>query len=163
MDSETFKQKYLPLHPKLYRVAFALTGDSRDAEDVMQETYLRLWKKRGELDDIRHVEAFCLTLVKHLSLDLLRAAHPQDGLEDLPLHADASPESEAIAKDTLCQVRRLIDNLPLKQQQVLRLSCIDDCRPEEVEELTGLSSVNVRVLLSRARKTLREKIGFLLQ
>jgi RNA polymerase sigma-70 factor (ECF subfamily) len=162
MDSKTFKQNFLPLHPKLYRIAFAMTGNSFDAEDVLQDAYLRLWNKREELEDIRSAEAFCITMVKRLCLDVLRAARPQDNLDNVQLSADLSPEKEVVEKDMLQTVQGLIDRLPTNQRQVLRLSCIDGCTQEEIEEITGLTGVNVRVLLSRARKTIKEKVNKLL-
>ena len=52
MDTAEFKQQFLPYHRKLYRVAFRLTGNPQDAEDMVQEAYLKLWNKRDELADV---------------------------------------------------------------------------------------------------------------
>jgi RNA polymerase sigma-70 factor (ECF subfamily) len=68
-----------------------------------------------------------------------------------------SPETEAIEQDESKQIQRLIDKLPEKQRQVIRLRDINDCSLKEIEEITGLSSINVRVLLSRARKVVKEQ------
>ncbi|MDR1880998.1 MAG: RNA polymerase sigma factor [Tannerellaceae bacterium] len=159
MDTETFKRQFLPLHPRLYRTAFILTGNSRDAEDILQEAYCKLWDKRKELNHIRNPEAFCVTLVKHLCLDLLRSAdreRRQEPVDALPLPAEESPEADVIGQDEARQMQQLIDRLPENQRQVIRLRGFNDCSLEEIEEITGLSAVNVRVLLSRARKTIRE-------
>ena len=51
MDAASFKQQFLPCHAKLYRVAFRLMGNVQDAEDMVQEAYLKLWNKRDELSD----------------------------------------------------------------------------------------------------------------
>jgi RNA polymerase sigma-70 factor (ECF subfamily) len=160
MNGESFKRQFLPYHPRLYRIAYALTGNSQDAEDILQDTYCKLWNKREELAHIKNTEAFCITLVKNLCLDLLRSPgrnRQEEGFENLSLSTAISPETEAIRQDESRQIRRLIDKLPEKQRQVLRLRAIDDCSPEEIEEITGLSAVNVRVLLSRARKIVKEQ------
>ncbi|MDR3140393.1 MAG: RNA polymerase sigma factor [Tannerellaceae bacterium] len=160
MDAESFKRQFLPCHPRLYRIAYALTGNSLDAEDILQDAYCKLWNKREELVHINNTEAFCTTLVKNLCFDLLRSSRKniqEEGLENLPLSIGISPETEAIEQDESKQIQRLIDKLPEKQQQVIRLSAINDCSLEEIEEITGLSAVNVRVLLSRARKTVKEQ------
>ncbi|MDR1939012.1 MAG: RNA polymerase sigma factor [Tannerellaceae bacterium] len=160
MDAERFKQQFLPLHPRLYRVAYALTEDSRDAEDILQDAYCKLWSRREELSHIRNPEAFCVTLVKNLCLDFLHSARHErsEALEEnLPLAGSASPETELIGHDEVRRVQRLIDRLPLNQRQVLRLHGIEGCSPEEIEQITGLSAVNIRVLLSRARKFIREQ------
>lgn len=52
MNAENFKQRYLPFHDKMYRLAFRYTGSWENAEDMVQETYLKLWKKRDELPEM---------------------------------------------------------------------------------------------------------------
>jgi RNA polymerase sigma-70 factor (ECF subfamily) len=162
MDAESFKEQFLPLHPRLYRVAYALLGNSRDAEDILQDAYCKLWSRRKELSHIRNTEAFCVTLVKNLCFDFLRAAERERNaaLPDGNLAQageSPSPESGAIERDELRLVQRLIGRLPPKQRQVLRLHGMEGCSPEEIEQLTGLAAVHIRVLLSRARKFIREE------
>ncbi|MDR1402665.1 MAG: RNA polymerase sigma factor [Tannerellaceae bacterium] len=160
MDAESFKRLFLPYHPRLYRIAYALTGNSQDAEDILQDTYCKLWNKRAELSHINNTEAFCITLVKNLCFDLLRSSRKnmqKEAFEKITLIADASPETEVIEQDESKQIQQLIDKLPEKQRQVIRLRGINDCSLEEIEKITGLSAVNVRVLLSRARKIVKEQ------
>ena len=64
MDVENFKRLFLPLHPKLFRIAYALVENKADAEDILQDAYYKLWSRRNELTDIQNPEAFCVTLVK---------------------------------------------------------------------------------------------------
>ena len=73
MTAEDFKRRFLPFHPKLYRIAFALVGNSDDAEDILQEAYSKLWMKREELEVVQNPEAFCVTLIKNVCLDYLRS------------------------------------------------------------------------------------------
>ena len=74
MDVENFKRLFLPLHPKLFRIAYALVENKADAEDILQDAYYKLWSRRNELADVRNPEAFCVTLVKNLSLRLSKTA-----------------------------------------------------------------------------------------
>ena len=73
MDVDVFKQRFLPFHPKLYRIAYALLDKKADAEDIRQDAYCKLWNKRDELGDIQNPEACSITLVKDLCLDFLRS------------------------------------------------------------------------------------------
>jgi len=160
MDEASFKQLFLPLHPKLYRIAFALIGNAPDAEDILQDAYCKLWDKRTELSIIRSPEAFCVTLTRNMCLDYLRSsAHrmEQENISEIAIPNDLSPETELIEQDKVRFVNKLIDELPENQRQIIRLRGIDDCSAEEIEQITGLSAINIRVLLSRARKTIREK------
>ena len=161
MDVESFKRLFLPLHPKLFRIAYALVENKSDAEDILQDAYYKLWSRRNELADVRNPEAFCVTLVKNLCLDFLRSPragrHDEDVPEAVTLSTDSSPDKELEMQDKVEQVRHLINRLPENQRQVLRLRGIEDCSIDEIEQITGLSAVNIRVLLSRARKIIREQ------
>lgn len=161
MDAESFKRQYLSFHPKLYRIAFALVENKADAEDILQEAYCKLWTKRDELTEILNPKAFCVTLIKNLCLDFLRSPrsnrHEEKMEEVLTLSTDSSPDKELESRDKVQQIRQLINRLPENQKQVIRLRGLDDCSLEEIEQITGLNAVNVRVLLSRARKIIREQ------
>ena len=166
MDSESFKRRFLPLHQRLYRIAFAMTKNANDAEDIVQDAYCKLWDRRDELDSVINAEAFCVTLVKNMCLDFLRSAkrnrREEDVAENLTLHSEESTDNGVIEQENMNMINSLIDELPESQRQVIRLRGIDECSMEEIELITGLSAVNIRVLLSRARKTIRTKYETLL-
>ena len=161
MDTNDFKRKFLPYHRKLYRAAFHLMGNAQDAEDMVQEAYLKLWKRRDELPtDIANLEAYCVTLVKHVCHDALRLAHlEEDGRppEELPIIGNTNVAHEVELKDEARQVMALIGQLPDQQRQIMQMRDVEDLAYEEIEKATGLTSVNIRVLLSRARKKIREQ------
>lgn len=163
VTADIFKRLYLPFHPKLYRIAFALVGNQEEAEDIVQEVYSRLWERRDELAAVRNPEAYAITLTKHFCLDYLRsprASRQAAALEETEeFLSDSSPEKETEEKDKIRQIQRWIDKLPLNQQQVLRLQGMDDYSVEEIEQITGYTTGNIRVLLSRARKTIREQFN----
>lgn len=161
--ADIFKRLYLPFHPKLYRIAFALVGNQEEAEDIVQEVYSRLWERRDELAAVRNPEAYAITLTKHFCLDYLRsprASRQAAALEETEeFQSDSSPEKKTEEKDQIRQIQRWIDKLPLNQQQVLRLQGMEDYSVEEIEQITGYTAGNIRVLLSRARKTIREQFN----
>ncbi|MDR2042036.1 MAG: RNA polymerase sigma factor [Tannerella sp.] len=162
MDAKEFKQRYYLFHPKLYRVAYALLNHAQDAEDMLQETYYKLWLMRDELAGVRQPEAFCVTMVKNLCLDFLRSHGGRRGGEVDPMPVipfGTTPESELESKEEVEHIESLISRLPAKQRIVMRMRGLGDCTLEEIETALGESAVNVRVLLSRARKTLREMLA----
>lgn len=159
MDAATFKALYLPFHTKLYRIAFHLLENGDDAEDVVQETYVKLWEKRDELPLMQNPESFCVVMVKNRCMDVMRSKQYQSISFDPVKHERSSPETplETLEnRDSLELVEHLMRSLPAQQQLVMKLRHIDDCSLEEIEQITGLSAVNIRVLLSRARKSIRE-------
>lgn len=164
MNAESFKQRYLPFHAKMYHLAFRYTGSRENAEDMVQETYLKLWNKRNELPELENTEAYVMTLLKNTCLDFLRRSH--DDLwaasppDDLQIMAEAPSASVRLEqKDEVCYLYRLIERLPLPQRKIILLRDVGDCSMEEIEQATGFTAANIRVLLSRARKKLREQFN----
>ena len=161
MNTDEFKRRFYLFHPKLYRVAYAFLNDPADAEDILQEAYSKLWEKRNELIIIKQPEAFCVTLIKNLCVDFLRSPKNRKG-NDVPemmeIASETTPESDLESKEKMEHIETLISKLPEKQQIVIRMRGSGDCTLEEIEIVTGESAANVRVLLSRARKSLREML-----
>lgn len=162
MTAAYFKQAYYSLHPKLYRVAYAILQNAEDAEDILQDAYCKLWEEREKLVDIQKPEAYCVTLVKHLCMDFFRS--PKTALYaqsiddyDSPDH-EPDPETAMEHKEVMEIINATIRRLPEKQQRILDLRAFADCSQEEIERITGESAENVRVLLSRARNTLKMKL-----
>lgn len=162
MDASEFKQQFLPCHRKLFKVAFQLMGNAQDAEDMVQEAYLKLWNKRDQLTDVLNAEAYSVILIKNLCYDVLRRAQlDEDGRapEELNLSTDTNIIREVEQRDEADHIQRLIGRLPLQQRQVIMLRDVNDCSFEEIEKVTGLNAINIRVLLSRARKKIREQFN----
>lgn len=160
MPASLFKQLLLPLYPRLQRVALRMLGNVEDAEDMVQEVYMKLWCRREELPDVQNMEAYCVALTKNMCIDRLRLTEvDRVDVGDVPLSLAAADDvaSQLERQDAVEQVKLIIETLPEKQQQVITLRDIRDCTFEEIEEQTGLTAVNVRALLSRARKTIRER------
>ena len=160
MPASLFKQLLLPLYPRLQRVALRLLGNAEDAEDMVQEVYMKLWNKRDALPDVKDVEAYCVTLTKNMCIDRLRIVEADKAdVDEVPTMLVATDDVEAQVErhDAVEQVQRIIGTLPEHQQQVITLRDIEDCSFEEIAEQTGLTAVNVRMLLSRARRTIRER------
>jgi RNA polymerase sigma-70 factor (ECF subfamily) len=161
MNAEEFKRIYYPFHPKLYRIACALLNSAADAEDILQDAYYKLWNRRTELNDILQPEAFCVRLIKNLCVDFLRA--PENRTDDesaafITMTTETTPEIELESKEKIRQIEALIEQLPDKQRIVIQMRGCGDCSFEEIEAATGESAANVRVLLSRARKTLKSML-----
>lgn len=164
MDAASFKERFLPCHQKLYRVAFRMMGNAQDAEDLVQEAYLKLWNKRNELTEIDNTEAYCVTLIKNLCYDVLRANRIEEDRrqpEELSKESEISLVKQIELRDEAEQVYKLIHVLPEQQRKVMLLRDVRECSFEEIERITGLNTINIRVLLSRARKRIREQFNYI--
>ncbi|MDR1882710.1 MAG: RNA polymerase sigma factor [Prevotella sp.] len=158
MDAETFKKVFLPYHQKLYRIACCIVQDAANAEDIVQETFIKLWNKREEMYGIENTEAFAIIILRNTCLDCLRKTKNNYRLNyDADIPETASSAKQIEARDEADQVRKLINRLPDMQRQVMILKHWDGYSDEEIEQITGISPGNIRVILSRARKTIREQ------
>lgn len=162
MNADEFREAFLPLHARLYRAAYALLENSQDAEDIVQEAYLKLWNKRHELDIRTNAAAYCVATVRNLCFSLMQTRRYQSE-EPLPEHTDLdspdNPEQQLEKRDEQAQLKALIAGLPQQQRKVLWLRDVHECSFEEIEQATGLNAVNIRVTLSRARKRIREQFN----
>ena len=156
-----FSKIWLPLAERFYRVAYHLLESRDDAEDAVQELYLKIFSITGKLIFVRDPAAYGITLLRNICIDRIRRRESRrteqlDGF----IAADASgPEKRMIGKDILEKVIREMDLLPEKQGMVLRMRALEGLEYEEIARRTGLSQVNIRVLISMARKTLKRRIG----
>ena len=158
MQASEFKQLFLPLSRQIYWMAWRLTGNAEEAEDLTQEVYAQLWTKRESLSGISNPIAYCSVLVRNLYLNQVRKQRVETTEMARELFvADGNILEDAIEQKQACeQVMRLIGQLPEQQRKVVTMHDVEGCSNEEIRQQTGLASTHVRVLLSRARKTIRQ-------
>lgn len=156
-----FRKIWVPLAERFYRVAYHLLESRDDAEDAVQELYLKILSIPGKLVYVRDPAAYGITLLKNICIDRIRRRESRraEQLEDF-MAADASgPERKMTEKDTLSRVMKEMERLPEKQAKVLRMRALEGLEYDEIARRTGLSQVNIRVLINMARKTLKKSIG----
>ena len=163
MSAAAFKKRFLPLSRRMYWTAWQMTGNVQEAEDLVQEAYLKLWTKRELIEDIKNAEAYCTTLIKNLYLNQVRrkqlpiSSEPSDELI-VAAENENNIEDKLEKREESLQVKWLIEHLPEQQRKIITLHDMEDMSNEEIQECTGLQPTNIRVLLSRARKTIRERL-----
>jgi RNA polymerase sigma-70 factor (ECF subfamily) len=159
MDLDTFKNTLIPLRGKLIHYSQKLLGNEDDAEDVVQEAYLKLWNVRERLGEYRSVEALAMQVTKNLSIDKLRTGKINaDEREIVELHTTIKTPFEQLEQsDAVNHIRMLIEKLPNLQQMIIRMKDIEGYELDEIAAITGTQLEAVRVNLSRARKKVREQ------
>ena len=155
-----FSNIWLPYADRFYRVAFHLLESEPDAEDAVQELYLKLWKARGSLGNVGNPAAYGISVLKNICIDRIRkrTIRQAEPLEKAPPLQDAPPETRSELKDTLRYLMNEMEKLPQKQRDVLRMRTIEGLEYKEISQRTGLSQVHIRVLIAQARKTLKSRL-----
>ena len=158
----SFQTNILPLKNELYRLALRITQNPAEAEDVVQETMMKVWSRRDEWERIESIEAFCLTICRNLSLDKLRRMDNQ--VQSLDADIDPSdsrvasnPEEQTVQRDRVQLVRQLIDQLPEKQRSIMQLRDIEGKSYRDIATILNISEEQVKVNIFRARRTIKER------
>jgi RNA polymerase sigma-70 factor (ECF subfamily) len=151
-----FKLKIIPLKDKLFRFANQLVGRKEEAEDIVQDTFLKLWDKRSHLDEIKNAENFAMKMVKNASIDALRKRKTIQ-FEELKSHIGNafSPLDSLQESESMKQLNETIARLNKQQQFLIHLRDIEGYSYEEIAEISGLSVNTIRVNISRARKAIK--------
>ena len=92
-----FRYDLLPLKNRLFRLALRITLDHAEAEDIVEDTLLRVWSKRDEMEEVANLEAYCLTVCRNLALDRSAKMEAQNvSLDAQPYDTvDLSPDPQA--------------------------------------------------------------------
>lgn len=158
---EMINNLVIPFQDKLYRFALSIVGNTFEAEDVVQEVMIKVWKKKDHFLQIENKEAWCMTVTRNLAIDKTRSRKAYH--EDVTSHynisdSSSNPEELAEFNDTMSFIRKQMELLPDGQKEVLHLRDIEGCTYKEISSITGIPLERVKVNLHRARKTLRHQI-----
>jgi RNA polymerase sigma-70 factor (ECF subfamily) len=162
MKKISFRNDILPMKNELFRLALRITLNPAEAEDVVQETMMKVWNKRDHWDEIESIEAFCLTICRNISLDKIkRAEHQNISLETEHDATDYSyssnPGEQTEQRDKIQLIRRLIDNLPEKQRSAMQLRDFEGKSYKEIAQIMAISEEQVKVNIFRARQAIKQK------
>jgi len=161
MTAEEFKSRLLPVKNKLYRFALSLLVNRQEAEDAVQEVYLKMWKMRDDLGKYKSTEALMMTITRNHCLDRLKAKKNKATSlsEEFNNHASENPEIKSEQNDLIDKVKKLIQKLPEQQRTIVHLRDVEGYEFEEVMKITGYDLNYIRVNLSRGRSKIRETIN----
>lgn len=166
MKKISFRNDVLPLKNVLYRLALRITMNREEAEDVVQDTLMKVWDRRESLDNIDSIEAYSLTICRNIALDTTkRAARNNESLDrdDIQIEPQASglaaPDERAEQKDMLDMVRRIVDSLPEKQRVCMQLRDFEGKAYKDIAAALEITEEQVKVNIYRARQAVKLKFN----
>jgi RNA polymerase sigma-70 factor, ECF subfamily len=146
----------------VFRVAWAILRNSQDAEDVVQETFLKLYQNNA-WERMRDERAFLARTAWRLAMDRMRSRSRAPAAESELPAPSATPEQAVIAANWSAAVHRLVDALPEELRQPLALSTIDELTSPEIADMMGIPEGTVRTRIMRARQILKQKLAELME
>jgi RNA polymerase sigma-70 factor (ECF subfamily) len=141
----------------VFRVAYAVLRNSHDAEDVVQEVFLKLYRS-GAWRDVRDEKAYFARVTWRAAVDRLPKQHEVLSDEAEPVSNQPGPEQIVLDADWQDNVHRLIDGLPEDLRQPLALSTIHELTSSEIAKIMGIPEGTVRTRMMRARQLLQKKL-----
>jgi RNA polymerase sigma-70 factor (ECF subfamily) len=161
MELQYFQKHILPCKDKLYRFAYSLLHNAPEAEDAVQEVFVKLWQRRDSWKEVDNMEALAMKMTKNHALDKLRSKYART--DGLPEHYDqrsdaATPDQMIESEDQVAQIRRLMQELPEKHRLVMQLRDIEGLSYDEISENLEMPMSQVKINLFRARQQIKEHL-----
>ena len=158
-DDEAFETVIRTYSRRVYIVAYAIVQDVAEAEDIVQDTFLKAHNQRGKLREAEKFPAWLLTVARNAARDRLRRCKPQADadvvFDTLPDHAAATPGSEMEREEHQARLRRALASLPEEHRTALTLRYLEGLDYRAIEDQMGLTNGALRGILGRALGTLR--------
>ncbi len=159
MENISFRTTVLPLSDKLFRLALRITMNRAEAEDVVQDTLLKVWEHREEWEQINNLEAFAIATCRNRALDVMkRAGRNTEKLDEMAHFSSQTPQEQLEAIEQISLVNRLMDDLPEVQRIIMLLRDIEGKTYQEIAQTLDISETQVKVYLHRARTKIKERI-----
>ena len=161
MKNISFRDDVLPLKNELFRLALRITLNRFEAEDIVQDTLIKVWNRRSDWNEIDSIEAFSLTICRNLSLDRIKKKeNNNDSLEDVkgaePL-ASSNPQDRMIQEDRVGLIKQIVDSLPEKQRSCMQLRDFEGKSYKEIATILDITEEQVKVNIFRARQAVKHK------
>lgn len=161
MKNISFRNDVLPLKDALYRLALRITLSHEEAEDIVQDTLIKVWDKRESWNEIESIEAFSITICRNLALDRIKKHdNLNDSLEERQTESpdnSSTPFEDTLLQDRIELVRNLVNALPEKQRSCIQLRDFEGKPYKEIAKILGISEEQVKVNIFRARQTVKER------
>lgn len=161
MKNISFRNDVLPLKDALYRLALRITLSHEEAQDIVQDTLIKVWDKRESWNEIESIEAFSITICRNLALDRIKKHdNLNDSLEERQTESpdtSSTPFEDTLQQDRIDLVRNLVNALPEKQRSCMQLRDFEGKPYKEIAKILGISEEQVKVNIFRARQTVKER------
>ena len=147
---------YREHHTMVFRTAYRITGNTADAEDVLQTVFLRMVRRDDSADAIERPENYLRRSAVHAALDLVRAKRSSADvdLDRLPATGGSRPDDGDLRE----LLRQALSELPVRAAEIFTLRFFEGLTNPEIAKALGISSITVAVTLHRTRRELQKKL-----
>lgn len=162
-STDAYRQLFHSYGPKIHAFALSYLKNDADADELLQEVFLKLWEIRVTLDTSRNIKSFLFKICINLIYDFIRRKNIEKAYLDysyqLGSHHSDNTWQEVIYNDMLNNLNQLVKNMPKQRQRIFRLSKEDGLSNDEIAQELKLSKRTIENQLYRAVAFLKEKLG----
>lgn len=162
-DETAFRRFFDHYAPSIFTLVECLTRSRPDAEEILQDAFMKLWSMREKLPDIDRPGHYCYVVARNLAMDRLRKVARDrrllDRIRESSAGEDHSTEASLISQDYLLRLNKILERLPAKQQEIFRLSREIGLSHQEIAEKTGLSRSRINNILVSVLKHVKSSLG----
>jgi RNA polymerase sigma-70 factor (ECF subfamily) len=157
-----FKHDILPLKNIIFRTALRIVLNREEAEDIVQDTLMKLWERRDELEKVENLESFALTAARNLAIDRKEKMENQnvsfdDEKHDRPDEGQSNSDSQLVRKETRGFIADIINALPEKQRTCMQLRDVEGKAYKDIAAVMGITEQQVKINIFRARQTIKQE------
>ncbi|BCG61153.1 RNA polymerase sigma factor SigW [Paenibacillus sp. URB8-2] len=170
-DQRAFAELVELYKDKIYHLGYRMLNNRHEAEDIVQETFLRVYRNLERYDDNQKFSTWIYRIATNLSIDRLRKRRPtysldaelgdQEGTDGYSLipSDNVTPESELLLSETQRTIYEAIDELPVKYRSVMILRYLQDLSLQEIGDVLDMPVTTIKTRVHRGREFLRKKLG----
>jgi RNA polymerase sigma-70 factor (ECF subfamily) len=163
-SEEAFEILFRNYYTVLYKFTIRIVTDKQEAENIVQDLFVRFWIKRAEIYISSSIKSYLFTAARNSALNYIKRERRLTLLEDhsdIPGKVMHSPDSELDKDETVAAVRKAISKLPEKCRQIYLMKKYDDLSYNEISEILGISVNTIKTQMKRAIKSLTRNLEYL--
>lgn len=165
LDKSSFEELFKDYFSSLCQYAYGILGDMEASRDIVQNSFLNLWKNREGIDLSKSVKSYLYTSVRNLSINHIRN-HKKfinktldvDIFETHLVLSHDNSSGDVMSNELLERINRVLDKLPEKSREIFHLSRTQGMKYREISEKMGISVKTVEAHMSKALRLLREEL-----
>ncbi|WP_342563170.1 RNA polymerase sigma factor SigW [Paenibacillus sp. FSL R7-0345] len=170
-DQRAFAELVELYKDKIYHLAYRMLNNRHEAEDIVQETFLRVYRNLDRYDDKQKFSTWIYRIGTNLCIDRLRKRKPtysldaemndQEGIDGYSMipSTNVTPETELLLSETQRVIYEAIDSLPVKYRSVMILRYLQDLSLQEISDVLDMPVTTIKTRVHRGREFLRKKLG----
>ena len=161
MERSSFNDIIHKLNRKLFLVAYGILKNQQEAEDVVQEVFMKMWMMKDKLDEYNEPEALAVTMIRNNCIDLIRKwkhiDNEKDGSDVITPDTSPSPYDQLVNSENAKILNMIIRDLPDVYRELIEMKDIRGLSYVEISQLNNMNINTLRVNLSRARRIVKEE------